>query len=57
MQNTASVLTDTFSEVLERLPIGLDLDRLALETEAISCGVTHRPHSRQFEVDNLAALP
>jgi Transposase DDE domain len=35
MQDTASVLTDRFSEVLGRLPAGLDLDRLALETKAI----------------------
>jgi len=30
MQDAASVLTDRFSEVLERLPAGLDLDILAL---------------------------
>jgi hypothetical protein len=35
MQNVASVLTDQFSELLERLAAGLDLDRLALETKAI----------------------
>jgi len=35
MQNVASVLTDQFSDLLERLPAGLDLDRLALETKAI----------------------
>ena len=35
MQTTASVLTDQFSELLKRLPSGLDLDRLALETKAI----------------------
>jgi|GEM_PF-3230937 hypothetical protein len=31
----ASVLADQFAEVLERLPAGLDLDRLTLETQAI----------------------
>ena len=35
MQNSASVLTDQFSDLLQRLPAGLDLDRLALETKAI----------------------
>jgi hypothetical protein len=35
MQNVASVLTDQFSDLLGRLPAGLDLDRLALETKAI----------------------
>ena len=35
MQSTASVLTDQFSELLKRLPAGLDLDRLAFETKAI----------------------
>ena len=35
MQNAASVLTDQFSDLLKRLPAGLDLDRLALETKAI----------------------
>ncbi len=35
MQNPASVLTDQFSELLQRLPAGLDLDHLALETKAI----------------------
>src|ERR1700678_2136898 len=35
MQNTASVLTDPFTELLKRLPAGIDLDRLALETKAI----------------------
>ena len=35
MQNVASVLTDQFSDLLKRLPAGLDLDRLALETKAI----------------------
>lgn len=35
MQSTASVLTDQFSALLARLPTGLDLDRLALETKAI----------------------
>ncbi|MFL5253819.1 MAG: transposase [Rhodopila sp.] len=35
MQTTASVLTDQFPELLKRLPAGLDLDRLALETKAI----------------------
>jgi DDE family transposase len=35
MQNTASVPTDQFTDLLGRLPAGLDLDRLALETKAI----------------------
>ena len=35
MQDTASVLTDHFADLLVRLPAGLDLDRLALETQAI----------------------
>jgi Transposase DDE domain len=35
MQNTASVPSDQFTDLLERLPAGLDLDRLALETKAI----------------------
>ena len=35
MQNTASVLTDQFTDLLKRLPAGLDLDALALETKAI----------------------
>jgi hypothetical protein len=35
MQNVASVLTDQFSDLLARLPAGLDLDRLAAETKAI----------------------
>ena len=35
MQDAASVLTDQFAELLERLPIDIDLDRLALETKAI----------------------
>jgi hypothetical protein len=35
MQNVASALTDQFSELLERLPAELDLDRLAVETKAI----------------------
>jgi Transposase DDE domain len=35
MQDAASVLMDQFSELLKRLPTGLDLDRLALETKAI----------------------
>ncbi len=35
MQDTASSLADSFSEVLARLPTGLDLDCLALETKAI----------------------
>jgi hypothetical protein len=35
MQDAASVLTDQFGDFLDRLPAGLDLDRLALETKAI----------------------
>lgn len=35
MQDTASVLADQFSDLLARLPAGLDLDQLALETKAI----------------------
>jgi hypothetical protein len=35
MQDTASVLTDDFANLLARLPAGLDLDRLAQETKAI----------------------
>src|SRR5450631_2104440 len=35
MQNTASVPTDQFPELLTRLPAGLDLDTLARETKAI----------------------
>jgi transposase-like protein len=35
MQDAASVLTDQFAELLGRLPAGLDLNRLALETKAI----------------------
>jgi hypothetical protein len=35
MQNTASVPTDQFPDLLKRLPASLDLDRLALETKAI----------------------
>jgi len=35
MDDAASVLTDRFAEVLARLPAGLDLDCLALETKAI----------------------
>jgi hypothetical protein len=35
MQDAASVLTVEFAELLARLPAGLDLDRLALETKAI----------------------
>jgi len=35
MQNAASVPTDQFPELLARLPAGLDLDHLALETKAI----------------------
>jgi hypothetical protein len=35
MQNTASVPTDRFPDLLKRLPAGLDLDRLAPETKAI----------------------
>jgi hypothetical protein len=35
MQDAASVLTDHFPDLLARLLAGLDLDRLALETQAI----------------------
>lgn len=35
MQITASVPTDQFTDLLTRLPAGLDLDALALETKAI----------------------
>jgi hypothetical protein len=35
MQTTASVPADQFPDLLNRLPAGLDLDRLALETKAI----------------------
>ena len=35
MQDTASVLTDDFANLLVRLPAGLDLHRLAQETKAI----------------------
>jgi hypothetical protein len=35
MQDAASVPTDQFIELLDRLPGGLDLDPLALETKAI----------------------
>src|ERR1700729_2805733 len=35
MQNMASVPMDQFTDLLERLPAGLDLDSLALETKAI----------------------
>ena len=35
MQDVASVLTDQFAALLERLPADLDLDCLALETKAI----------------------
>jgi hypothetical protein len=35
MQNTASAPTDSFVDLLKRLPAGLDLDALALETKAI----------------------
>jgi len=35
MQTTASVPTDQFPDLLNRLPAGLDLDRLAHETKAI----------------------
>ena len=47
MQDVASVLTDRFSGVLERLPAGLDLDVLALEAKAIQ---------RRREVVDGAAL-
>ena len=35
MQNTASVPTDQFSDLSKWLPVGLDLDALGLETQAI----------------------
>src|ERR1700676_4688048 len=35
MQNTASVPSDQSTDLLERLPAALDLDRLARETKAI----------------------
>jgi hypothetical protein len=35
MHNVASALTDQFSDLLARLPAGLDLNRLALESKAI----------------------
>src|SRR3954454_9501696 len=35
MQNQASVLTDQFPDLLKGLPVGLDLDSLALQTKAI----------------------
>lgn len=35
MQDASSVLIDQFADLLERLPAGLDLDCLALETKAI----------------------
>src|SRR4051794_41815924 len=35
MQNTASLLTDQFEELLRRLPAALDLDSLARQTKAI----------------------
>jgi hypothetical protein len=35
MQDAAAVSRDQFSELLARLPAGLDLDSLALETKAI----------------------
>jgi hypothetical protein len=38
MQAAASILTDSFSALLGRLPSGLDLDRLAFETGAILRG-------------------
>lgn len=47
MHDAASVLTDQFSELLDRLPAGLDLDHLALETKAIQ---------RKREVVDGAAL-
>jgi hypothetical protein len=47
MLDTASGLTGRFAEVLERLPAGLDLDGLALETKAIQ---------RRREVVDGAAL-
>jgi len=47
LHDAASVLTGQFSELLERLPAGLDLDHLALETKAIQ---------RKREVVDGAAL-
>jgi hypothetical protein len=47
MQDAASVFGDRFTELLERLPTGLDLDDLALETKAIQ---------RRREVVDGAAL-
>src|SRR3954454_2342430 len=47
MQDAASVLTDRFAEVLARLPAGLDLDDLAMESKAIQ---------RRREVVDGAAL-
>src|SRR5580704_10675915 len=47
MEDAASVLTERFGEVLARLPAGLDLDGLALETKAIQ---------RRREVVDGAAL-
>src|SRR5579864_4169374 len=47
MRDTASVLTGQFAEVLGRLPAGLNLDDLALETKAIQ---------RRREVVDGAAL-
>ena len=35
MQNTASLPTDQFEELLRRLPAALDLDSLARQTKAI----------------------
>src|ERR1700759_3872260 len=35
VKDTASVLTDQFSDLLARLSAGLDLDRLAMESKAI----------------------
>jgi Transposase DDE domain len=35
MQNAASVLTDQFTDLLDRLPADIDLDAIALETKAI----------------------
>ena len=35
MQSASSVLADQFADIVERLPAGLDLDRLAAETKAI----------------------
>jgi len=47
MQASASVVTDHFGEILRRLPGDLDLDRLALESKALS---------RRRGVPNAAAL-